>query len=168
MIVVFATVVGMTVATLSGGRFRRFAHLEMRALWVIWLTIVIQTLLFELPPTLVSDTVYAQVHMGTYAMAFLFLWLNRQIPGAVIIGLGAGSNAAAIAANGGVMPASPAACRGTHARTGLSCSSERQRCSASRANHISTPGLCAAGVLPRCARTRSRSGSTTTNWPSKP
>jgi len=109
MIVVVATLIGMTLATVSGGRFRRFANLEMRSLWVIWMTIVVQTLLFELPPTLVSDSVYAKVHIGTYGAAFLFLWLNRRIPGATIIGIGAGSNAVAIVANGGVMPASPAA-----------------------------------------------------------
>ncbi len=109
MIVVVATLVGMTLATVTGGRFRRFANLEVRSLWVIWATIVVQTLLFELPPTLVSDSTYAKVHIGTYAAAFLFLWLNRQIPGATIIGLGAGANAAAIIANDGVMPASPAA-----------------------------------------------------------
>lgn len=111
MIVVVATLVGMTVATMCGGRFRRFASLELRSLWVIWLTIVVQTLLFELPPTLVSDSVYAKVHIATYGAAFFFLWLNRHIPGATIIGIGAGANAAAIIANDGVMPASPSAWR---------------------------------------------------------
>lgn len=111
MIVVVATLVGMTLATVCGGRFRRFANLEMRCLWMIWLTIVVQTLLFELPPTLVSDSVYAKVHVATYVAAFLFLWLNRHIPGSAIIGVGAGANAIAIIANDGVMPASPSAWR---------------------------------------------------------
>ena len=111
MIVVFAVLSGMTIATITGGRFRRFASLDMRCIWLIWLTIIVQTLLFELPPTIVTDDVYAQIHLATYAAAFLFLWLNRHIPGALIIGAGAGANAVAIAANGGVMPASPAAWR---------------------------------------------------------
>lgn len=111
MIIVFATLVAMSVATFTGGRFRRFASLELRSIWVIWTVIVIQTFIFELPPTIVSDSVLEQVHLLTYVMSFLFLWLNRRIPGALIIGAGAGANAAAITANGGVMPASPAAWR---------------------------------------------------------
>lgn len=111
MIIVFATLTAMALATFSGGRFRRFASLELRSIRVIWAVIVIQTFIFELPSTLVSDTVLEVVHLITYVMSFTFLWLNRHIPGALIIGLGAGANAAAITANGGVMPASPAAWR---------------------------------------------------------
>ena len=111
MILVFATLFGMTVATLAGGMFRRFASLELRSIWLIWTVIVVQTLIFELPSTVVSATTLEGVHLFTYAMSFTFLWLNRHIPGALLIGLGAGSNALAIAANGGVMPASPSAWR---------------------------------------------------------
>ena len=111
MIVLVATIVGMASAVLSGGRLRRLAQVELRTVWLIWATIVVQTVIFELPPTIVSDTAYAVVHVGTYVAAFVFLWLNRHIPGALIIGLGAAANAIAIAANGGVMPASPSAWR---------------------------------------------------------
>ena len=111
MIVLVATAIGMASAALRGGRLRRLAQLQLRKVWVIWATIVVQTVIFELPPTIVSDRMYAVVHVGTYVAAFVFLWLNRHIPGALIIGLGAACNAIAIAANGGVMPASPSAWR---------------------------------------------------------
>ena len=109
MIVVVATVLGMASAVLRGGRLRRLAQVELRHVWLIWATIVVQTVIFELPSTIVTDTTYAVVHIGTYVTAFAFLWLNRHIPGALIIGAGAAGNAAAITANGGVMPASPSA-----------------------------------------------------------
>ena len=122
MIVVVATLVGIVTAPLSGGRFRRLARLQLHHIWLIWLTIVVQTLIFELPATIVSESVYELVHLATYATSFLFLWLNRHIPGALIIGVGAACNAAAIFANGGVMPASPSA----WARAGLAIVPEAQ------------------------------------------
>ena len=109
MIVVLATIIGMASAGLRGGRLRRLAHVELRKIWLIWVTVIVQTVIFELPSTIVSDQAYALVHVGTYVASFVFLWLNRHIPGALIIGVGAGANAAAITANGGVMPASPSA-----------------------------------------------------------
>ena len=111
MIVVVATIIGMASAGLGRGRLRRLAQVELRKVWLIWATIVVQTVIFELPSSIVSDQAYAIVHVGTYATAFVFLWLNRHIPGALIIGAGASANAAAIAANGGVMPASTSAWR---------------------------------------------------------
>lgn len=107
MIVVVATLIGMASAKLRGGRLLRLAQVDLRKIWLIWATIIVQTVIFELPPTIVSDQTYAIVHIGTYVSAFCFLWLNRHIPGALIIGTGAAANAAAIAANGGVMPATP-------------------------------------------------------------
>ncbi len=107
MIVVVATVVGIASARLAGGRLSRLAQLELRSIWVIWLAIVVQTVIFEVPgvPASASEV----IHLGTYAAAFVFLWLNRHLPGAAIIGTGAACNAIAIAANGGVMPASESA-----------------------------------------------------------
>jgi hypothetical protein len=105
MIVVVATVLGMSSVKLFGGRLRRLAQLRVRHLWLIWATIAVQTIIFELPPTVVSEHAYGAVHVATYVSAFGFLWLNRHIPGALIIGLGAACNAAAIVTNKGIMPA---------------------------------------------------------------
>ena len=109
MIVVVATAVGMLSVKLVGGKIKRMAMIDLRFMWVIWVTIVVQTLIFQLPSTLLSDRWYQVIHLGTYVASFVFLWFNRHIPGAVAIGTGAAMNGAAIAANGGVMPASPAA-----------------------------------------------------------
>lgn len=111
MIVVVATTIGILSVVLRGGKLGRLAHLELRYLWVIWLTIAVQTAIFELPPTIVSDSLYGWVHIATYVTSFVFLWLNRRIPGATIIAIGAAANFAAIAANDGIMPASASAWR---------------------------------------------------------
>ena len=49
------------------------------------------------------------LHVLTYAAAFAFLWLNRRVRGALIVGVGAALNGITIALNGGTLPASRAA-----------------------------------------------------------
>jgi hypothetical protein len=115
VIVVIAATIGIISAKLRGGRLSRLALLDLRHLWVIWVTIIVQTLIFQIRLPFVTETTVEIIHLGTYVAAFAFLWLNRHIPGAIMIALGAGSNAAAIFANGGVMPANAAA----WARAGL-------------------------------------------------
>ncbi len=122
MIVVVATAVGLLSVKLRRGRLTRLAALELRHLWVIWATIAVQTVIFQIRLPFVTETVVETVHVGTYVASFGFLWLNRHIPGAVAIGLGAGANALAIFANGGVMPADPTA----WARAGLPVAADGQ------------------------------------------
>ncbi|GMA35712.1 DUF5317 domain-containing protein [Demequina litorisediminis] len=45
------------------------------------------------------------LHILTYVAALAFLWLNRAVPGALVVGAGALSNGLTIALNGGVLPA---------------------------------------------------------------
>lgn len=106
MIIVVATVLGMLSVKLRGGRLKRLAQLGLTHLWLIWAAIIAQTVIFQIRLPFASESVVEIVHLGTYLVAFGFLWLNRHIPGALMIGVGAGANAAAIFANGGVMPAS--------------------------------------------------------------
>lgn len=48
----------------------------------------------------------AAAHVGSYLLAASALAANRRLPGMWLLALGAGLNVVAIAANGGVMPAS--------------------------------------------------------------
>lgn len=109
MIVVAATLLALLTVPLTGGRLRNLARLDLRHLWIVWAAIAVQTVLFEVVGSTFPEAVSQGAHLLTYAMAFAFLWLNRHVPGALVIALGAGCNGAAIAANGGVMPASAAA-----------------------------------------------------------
>jgi hypothetical protein len=58
-----------------------------------------------------SDAVHRALHLGSYALALLFLAANFRIGGMVIVALGTCLNLLAITANGGVMPASARALR---------------------------------------------------------
>lgn len=109
MIIVVATVLGFLSVKLRGGRFRRLASVELRHLWVVWAAIIAQTIIFGVSSDTLDEQVAELIHLSTYVAAFVFLWLNRHIPGATLLAVGAGANAAAIFSNGGAMPASPTA-----------------------------------------------------------
>ncbi len=107
MIVLVLTAIGVGSALLGVDRIKRLAQLELRHLWLVWVAIVAQLLLFEYIGPHISRGLGNAIHLGTYALCLVFLWLNRQIGGMWIIAVGATCNLAAIAANGGTMPADP-------------------------------------------------------------
>lgn len=49
------------------------------------------------------------LHILTYVAALVFLWLNREVRGALVVAAGALSNGLTIALNGGTLPARAAA-----------------------------------------------------------
>ena len=70
---------------------------------LIWGALAIQIVAVEVP---LPDRVAPVVHVVTYVAAFAFLWINRSVRGAAIVGAGALSNGITIVLNGGVLPAS--------------------------------------------------------------
>ena len=93
---------------LAGGRLTRVAELQLRRLWLLFGALAVQ-IVITLPDVAssVPSWLLQPVHLGTYAMAVAFLVVNRRVPGLWLIGTGGLANLVAIAANGGVMPASP-------------------------------------------------------------
>lgn len=89
----------------TGGRLRRLADIRLRATWLPVLALVLQVVITVIA-TAGHPGMHRAVHITTYVMLGLFLWANRRLPGARILGLGAAANALAIIVNGGVMPAS--------------------------------------------------------------
>lgn len=75
---------------------------------LVWASLVAQVLVLQAP---VPHGVAATLHVLTYVAAAAFLWLNRAVPGTLVVGAGALSNGVTIALNGGTLPASPAAVR---------------------------------------------------------
>jgi hypothetical protein len=125
VIIVACSLVAIASVLLRGGDLRRLGTLPIRHRWLVWGAIGIQTLLVSGPWT--TPHVFGQVvHVATYAMAAGFAVANRQLPGVTLISIGGLLNLAAILANSGVMPASPAALRsaGYLAREGFSNSSQ--------------------------------------------
>jgi MFS family permease len=94
-------------AVLAGGRLAGLAELRLRRPWLVAAALVVQFAAFRLPGLPLPAR--ALGHLASYGAAGWFMVANRRIPGLWLVGLGAGLNLAAIAANGGVMPAAPAA-----------------------------------------------------------
>jgi hypothetical protein len=95
---------------LSGGSLARLADLQLRYLWMAPLALALQVLIVTVAPG-GNQTLHDSVHIATYALAGIFLWANRRIAGAKLLGTGALLNTLAILANSGVMPESATARR---------------------------------------------------------
>ncbi|EYR63590.1 hypothetical protein N866_19435 [Actinotalea ferrariae CF5-4] len=77
---------------------------------LVWATLLLQAAILEAP---LPEGVARVGHVLTYGGALAFLWLNRRVPGALLVGAGAASNGLTIALNGGVLPADPDAVAAT-------------------------------------------------------
>jgi hypothetical protein len=98
---------GALAVPLLGGRLSALAEVPLRLPWLLTLAILAQVVALSLPG--VPDALRPAMHVASYLVAGGFVVLNHRLPGMAVIGLGGAANLAAIAANGGVMPASPAA-----------------------------------------------------------
>jgi hypothetical protein len=107
---IIPVLVGVAIVTvlLTGGRLGRMAEVRVRWFPLVLAALAVQIVIIEVVPHW-PGALLAVGHLGSYVMAAAFVVLNWRIPGLVIIGAGGMSNFVAIAANGGVMPASPAA-----------------------------------------------------------
>ncbi len=108
MLLVFAALIVLATVPLAGGSLAALADAPLRGAWVVALALGVQILIVSVLPGL-SPEVFKPVHAATYGLLGWFLWLNRRLPGVWIIAVGGFANAAAIIANGGVMPAAPEA-----------------------------------------------------------
>ncbi len=90
---------------LFGGTLSKLGEIRLRGWWSILASLVIQIVLIEVLSDALDGVVAAALHLASYCLAFVFVWTNRHVVGMGIIVLGGVLNAAAIAANGGVMPA---------------------------------------------------------------
>ncbi len=114
MIIPLIGVLAILSPVLFGGDLRRLGDLKFRGSWVVLVALVAQVVVISVIPG-ENHTVLAVVHLATYAAAGWFVAMNRRVPGILVVAVGAASNALAIAANGGVLPAS----RGALQRAGL-------------------------------------------------
>jgi len=93
---------------LAGGRLGALAALRFRATGLLMAAIVAQVLIVTVFPH-GSKALHDGVHIATYVVVALFVVANRRVPWVWLVALGGALNFIAIAANGGVMPASPRA-----------------------------------------------------------
>jgi hypothetical protein len=120
VLILLAAVVVLLLVPGIGGRWRSVLDLPLAGAWLLGTSMGIQVLTISVVPD-GPDALYRILHLGSYGLVGLFIWWNRWIPWLWLAALGGASNAAAIAVNGGVMPASASALRsvGRAAETGF-------------------------------------------------
>jgi hypothetical protein len=107
--VLYAIPIGILVGYLLGGRLDRLSGLRLRWVPLILLGLAVQVVIFtEAGGRLVGGAGPA-IYIASTAAVFVAVLRNIAVPGVALIAVGAGCNLAAIVANGGWMPADPAA-----------------------------------------------------------
>jgi Family of unknown function (DUF5317) len=110
----------LVVVPLTGGSLGKVASLPFRG--VRWLVgaLVLQILVISVLTSL-PHAVAVGGHVVSYAMLGWVLWLNRRLPGVLVIAAGAAANGVTIAINDGTLPASRSALRaaGIHLHAGF-------------------------------------------------
>ena len=105
-----AALLALSVASvpLAGGRLGLLRELELRRGWALLVAVAVQITILRLVPE-APPFLLGAAHLGSYGLAGVWLYSNRHVPGIALLAFGGALNALAIAANGGVMPASPGA-----------------------------------------------------------
>jgi Family of unknown function (DUF5317) len=104
---VVVVVVSALVVPLFGGRLGALVELRLRQVWAVYAALGLAVLGVGLPG--LPDGLRSLLLVAAYPVGAVFLAANRRVPGIAVVALGAALNLLAITANGGVMPASPAA-----------------------------------------------------------
>ena len=91
---------------LTGGRLGALASVRFAGVWLLVGALALQLLVFEPGPVTGGPLWYVGVGVS-YALGLAFAARNRTIPFLWLVIVGGILNVAAIAANGGVMPADP-------------------------------------------------------------
>jgi hypothetical protein len=89
-----------------GGRLLALTEVRFRAPWLVAAALGVQILIVSFIPH-ASELIVEPLHLFSYVLMGTWVWLNRTIPGLLVIGAGGLLNVIAITANGGVMPADP-------------------------------------------------------------
>ncbi len=92
-----------------GGDLRRVADVRLRWMGLALVALVAQIAIINVFDHSLPKDLAGLLHVATYVPAILMVLANLRVPGVALMALGGGMNLAAIAANGGVMPASPSA-----------------------------------------------------------
>jgi hypothetical protein len=95
---------------LAGGHLSRLADIQLRGTAFIFSSLVLQVLIVTIFPG-GNPTLHRGLHLLSYLLAAAFLLANRDLAGLRFVAVGAVSNAIAIFANNGVMPATASALR---------------------------------------------------------
>jgi hypothetical protein len=99
----------LVTVPLAGGSLRRLADIRIRGLALLVPTLLVQVVITDVVTK--PAALLAAIHVCTYVAAGVVIWLNRRVPGILLIATGAALNAVTIAVNGGTLPATASALR---------------------------------------------------------
>jgi hypothetical protein len=110
--VVLVLLVALAVLSvpLCGGHLGGLLDVKLRGLPILVGALAVQVLVISVIPD-ASETLITWLHLATYVATLGFVAMNLRLRGMWVVGLGGLLNFVAIAANGGVMPASSSALR---------------------------------------------------------
>jgi len=113
-------IVLLAAVPLTGGSLSRLATLPVRGVTLLVAALALQVAVITVWPSM-PHAFAVTGHLASYGMLAWVLWLNRRLPGMLLVAAGAGANAVTIAVNGGTLPASASALRaaGIHLRPGF-------------------------------------------------
>jgi hypothetical protein len=109
MFILYAIAAGVLMGYLLGGRLDRLADLRIRFWPVALAGLVVQIVLFTDAGSTIAGDLAPAVYLGSTLAVLGVVLANLRVPGLVLVAVGALSNLIAIVANGGRMPADPAA-----------------------------------------------------------
>lgn len=110
MLILLGTVLALLLVPVLGGSLRPLADLRLRSGWLVGLALLLQVIAITVVPTWPRPPLVA-MHLLSYVLAALFVWLNRALPGIAVLSVGSLCNAVTIGLNGGTLPASERALR---------------------------------------------------------
>jgi hypothetical protein len=107
--ILYAIPIGIVAGYLIGGRLEHLRQVRLRWVPVALIGLAVQVVLFGAPFGSWPEGVVPLVYQASTLAVFIAVLRNLAIPGVGLIAIGAGCNLLAIVANGGWMPADPAA-----------------------------------------------------------
>ena len=107
MFILYAIPLGILAGYGLGGRLARLGDIGFRWGWLALAGLAVQVVLFSGPVADAVGSAGPVIYVASTAAVFVAVLRNLAIPGIALVAIGAASNLLAIAANGGVMPASP-------------------------------------------------------------
>jgi hypothetical protein len=105
VVLVAVVVLSALAVPLFGGRLGALAEVRLRRVWAIFAALGLAVVATGLPG--LPDGVRSLLLVAAYPVGGVFLAANWRVPGIPLAALGVALNLLVIAANGGVMPASP-------------------------------------------------------------
>lgn len=106
MFMLTVILLALVAVPLTGGRLAGLATVRVRAVSLLVASLGLQIVVISIAADVLAHAVSEVLHLASYAIAGAFVVVNRRVPGLLLAASGGGLNVLAIAANGGVMPAS--------------------------------------------------------------